>query len=65
MFRALRTFFSNSNRSTQLLAEIKEGVANQSRLINDRLLIVEDGQRTQVHELKVLQKQLDELLARE
>lgn len=65
MFRALRMFLSNSNRSTQLLEEIKEGVANQSRLINDRLRIVEDGQRAQVHELKNLQKQLSELLARQ
>ena len=65
MLRVLRTFFNNTNKSIHLLEEIKEGIANQSRLINDRLIILEDGQRSEVHELKNLQKQLNELLAKQ
>jgi DNA-binding HxlR family transcriptional regulator len=33
----LRTFFGNAGKSVQLQAEIREGIANQADLINQRL----------------------------
>ena len=33
----LRTFFGNASQSVQLQAEIREGIANQADLLNQRL----------------------------
>jgi hypothetical protein len=33
----LRTFFGNANKSVQLQAEIRDGIANEASLINQRM----------------------------
>jgi hypothetical protein len=33
----LKTFFSNTDKSVQLQAEMREGIANQAELVNQRL----------------------------
>jgi hypothetical protein len=43
----LRTFFGNAAKSTQLQAEIREGIANQADLMNRRLKELIDQQASQ------------------
>ena len=42
-FQALRRYFANAARSTQLLAEIREGVANSANQSSQRLAEVREG----------------------
>ena len=39
----LRRMVRNSDSTTQLMAEIREGVANQSNLLNNKLESIRDG----------------------
>jgi hypothetical protein len=54
----LRTFFGNANKSVQLQAEIREGIANQADLINRRLKELIDQQANQAIRQEQLLKEV-------
>ena len=57
----LRTFFGNAGKSVQLQAEIREGIANQAELINQRL---RELMEQQVNQSARNEQLLKELLAK-
>lgn len=74
----LRTFFGNAGKSVQLQAEIREGIANETDVINQRLKELIDMQLNQAarneqllreiaaglaNQTQVLNQRLRELLA--
>jgi len=54
----LRTFFGNAGKSVQLQAEIREGIANEADLINQRLKELIELQLSQAARNEQLLKEL-------
>ena len=54
----LRTYFGNASRSAQLQAEIREGIANETELINRRLKELIDLQAGQAARNEQLMKEV-------
>jgi hypothetical protein len=58
MLRRVSIFLRNLNMSAQLLAEIRDGIANQSSLLTDRLTEIKEGIANQSSILNVIQTEL-------
>lgn len=58
---ALKRVIGNSDRSTQLVAELREGTANQSSLLNEKLNAVILGIENQSQSLNLMLEHLREI----